>query len=329
MANPISTNLVPFGPCADRFCPGGYREALSIEERIRQAGQVQGLEGVELHYPTMFVHLSVEQMKGLLEEVGLKCALLSVNVWESKWAQGAFTHPDEKLRREALGVVKEGMEASATLGANRINLWLGQDGFDYPFQVHLVDFWGLLVEGIKECGAHAGEVQICLEYKVSEPRSHLALSGVGKVLWLANKTGQANVGVNLDVGHALQAGENPAEAAVLLHSEGRLFHLHLNDNYGDWDWDLLPGSVRPWELFELLFWLEEIGYKGWLSLDMFPPREDPRRLCEAAIARVRDWQGALCHLDRAALRACLLRRDYLGASQQVSGVLFGSGGREK
>jgi len=44
------------------------------------------------------------------------------------------------------------------------------------------------------------------------------------------------------------AFENPAEAVYLLASSGKLYHTHFNDNYRDWDHDMIVGSVHLWEL---------------------------------------------------------------------------------
>ena len=54
----------------------------------------------------------------------------------------------------------------------------------------------------------------------------------------------------------------------------RLFHMHFNDNYTSWDDDMMVGSVHSIEYIEMLYWLDRCGYKGWLSMDQYPYRED-------------------------------------------------------
>ena len=39
------------------------------------------------------------------------------------------------------------------------------------------------------------------------------------------------MGLTLDVGHCLAAGENPAQSAALVGSRGKLFGVQLNDGY--------------------------------------------------------------------------------------------------
>lgn len=50
---------------------------------------------------------------------------------------GAFTNPDERLRREAIGVAASGCRYAADLGASELIVWSPYDGYDYNFQVLL------------------------------------------------------------------------------------------------------------------------------------------------------------------------------------------------
>ena len=91
---------------------------------------------------------------------------------------------------------------------------------------------------------------------------------------MANDTGMENVGVVMDIGHSLLCGENPAEEICYLIKEKKLFHIHNNDNYRDWDYDMLPGSVHFWENIEAFYWLDKLNYDGWINFDLFPTRID-------------------------------------------------------
>ena len=51
-------------------------------------------------------------------------------------------------------------------------------------------------------------------------------------------------------------------------------YLHLNDNYRSWDDDMMIGSVHLVEYLELAYWLKRLDYKGWLTLDISPCREE-------------------------------------------------------
>jgi xylose isomerase len=129
-------------------------------------------------------------------------------------------------------------------------------------------------------------VRVLVEYKLREPRTHCFVNSAAKVLLLLDGLGDA--GVLLDVGHSLAAGENVAEAVALLADHGKLDYLHLNDNYRSWDDDMMVGAVHLVEYLELVYWLRRVGYGGWLTLDVFPYREDGVR----ASTQCREWMEA-------------------------------------
>jgi sugar phosphate isomerase/epimerase len=302
----ISTHLGFFGSGSDRFMPSGYREPIDAEARVEAVSMIEGLDGVELHFPAMVREDNVGSVKALLADKGLLCSIVSVSLWSDRqWAIGSLTHRDPDVRRKAIEIVKSGMGLALELGAGRINLWLGQDGFDYPLEVDYRATMGWLVEGLRQCADAEPKVQVCLEYKPKEPRAHSIIDSAARTLWLCDKVGRPNVGALLDVGHAWMAYENAAQSAVLLHQEKRLFHLHFNDTDGAWDWDWIPGTVRFWEVLELLLWLREIGYDGWYSLDIFTPRSDPVASCALGVSNLRRMWALADRLDREALLANL------------------------
>ena len=107
------------------------------------------------------------------------------------------------------------------------------------------------------------------------PFEQALLTQERQTLLAALETGCENVGVCIDTGHGFMAGENVAEAAVLAKRAGdKLFHMHFNDNHGSWDDDMIVSSVHMTTYVELLFWLKRTNYKGWLSMDQYPYRED-------------------------------------------------------
>jgi xylose isomerase len=318
LAHRWSTNLIPFGTVSDRFTPAGYRPAISTREKILLAKQVEGLDGVELHYPIMFEEMTPKATKAFLDEVGLACSIVTpVMTNNPAWRFGTLSNLDEGIRREAIQRVKEAMDASVDLGAHQINLWLGQDGFDYPFQVDYRKAWRNLVESISECASHNPSVRICIEAKLKQPRTHSQLGTVAKVLLLIHDIGLENVGCLLDTGHALFAYENMAEQLVLLQERGKLFHVHFNDNYGDWDWDMVVGSVHYLEFIELLFWARQTNYKGWYSLDQFPQREDPIRALTLSIRSVKQMEHLLDRMDEKLVLNAITRYDALAVQEML------------
>ena len=275
-----------FGQLEDRFAV--YHPAKGLRERFQEASKVKGAEGLEVIYPAEFTEDQIDEFKSLLKEYKLEVAGIIVDVFtQLKWVNGSFTSRDEKIRKEAVEVSKKAVDAAKEIGCKTVSLWLGQDGYDYPFQADYLKAWDLLVQGVREVASYNPDIRIAVEYKPKEPRTHIFIGTVGKALALVEEVGLKNVGVTMDFGHALYAGENPAESAMLLHRKNRLFHIHFNDNYRDWDHDLLTLSVNLWEALELFYWLNKINYNGWISLDIYPYREDPVKACTVSIENLK------------------------------------------
>lgn len=318
----FSVGLVPLFPCGDRFLPTGYRkDKMSLRKKLEKISRIENVVAVELDYPTDFK--DPVKMKAILEEVGLSVSNIEIDLFgDKKWKYGTLSSRDEEIRGEAIELCKNGMDAAAILGSYQISLWLGQDGFDYPMQVDYQIYWENAITSIEQIGKYREDVKICIEYKCREPRVHIQFGTVGKTLGIVNSIGLKNMGVLLDVGHALMAYENPAESAILLNRYKRLFHIHFNDNFSHWDDDLIVGSVHLWETLELLYWLEKINYQGWYSLDIFPYREDGLTAIRQSIRNLKVLMKAAKELDREKIDSLQKANDAAGMIEVLREAIF-------
>jgi len=284
--------------CADRFVPGGYEEGfLSTEDAIKRAAKIKGIKALE--FMSSDFDDSPEKINFLLKENNLQVAGTAVNIFSSpKWKLGSLSNQDEKLRREAIEEVQRTVKISNDLGCNDITLWLGSDGFDYPFQADYQKQWTLLFEEIRKLAEKFPNKRFALEYKLKEPRKYLFVSSAMKALWLTKKIGKDNVGVLVDFGHALMGKENPAEVIWILNEEKRLFGIHFNDAYREWDDDLIAGSVNIWDNLEFIWYLDKIGYEGWLSFDIFPFRMDASEAVKLCIRNTENLIKLATKIDK-------------------------------
>ncbi len=266
--------LPTFASCADRYCLSGYgRGGTTMEEMLSMAKKVEGLDGLELVGNWHINDKNVGTVTKLFRDYGFAIPMIVPDLWtQAKWGRGSLAAPDAATRRDAVAEVTRCMDWAAAAGCPYVDVWPGQDGFDYPFQADYSEAWKWLRDGVAQCAAHSSRVKVLVEYKLREPRNHCFLSSAAKTILLVQ--GIDNTGCLLDVGHSLAAGENMAEAAALLADHGILDYLHLNDNYRSWDDDMMPASVHVSETLELVYWLLRKGYKGWLTLDIFPYREE-------------------------------------------------------
>jgi len=321
----FSANINTFNACADRYVLSGYGERLTTEQLIEAATQVDGLSGVEV---VGFWHVNddnVARVNRQIRDAGLEVTCVTPDIWASaKWGHGSFTSNDPKIRRAAIQEVKKSMEWAHQMDCKVVDLWFGQDGYDYPLQADYLSAWDRLIEGTIECAEHLPDVNLVIEYKPKEPRTHCFVGTVGKTLLLLEKVSKPNVGAMIDVGHALMAYEVTAESAALLHHFGsKLFYMHFNDNWRLWDDDMTAGSIHTIELLELLYWLDRVGYEGWYALDIFPYREDGVEAATESIRWIRGLHGLLDKLGRDRVAAIISQSDAMAASRLVREALLG------
>ncbi len=285
MKNPISVGVWDYGMGTDRYVGDGYKERLGFLDRVKRIGALHGVSGIEITYPNDVNENNWAQVKPVLQEYGLAIAGMGVElVCDKEWKDGSLSSANSVQRQKAIDLVKSAMDFAHSIGVAVISLWMGQDGFDYVFQNDYAAGYARLIDALRVCAQHDPSIKLGIEYKTSEPKMSCMMKNAGMALAAAQATGCANVGVTLDVGHAFNAGENPAESAAILMHEKRLFHLHLNDNYRIADDDMPVGSVHWPQYFELLYWLDRLGYDGWFSLDLYPYRDCPDAACRASIA---------------------------------------------
>lgn len=321
----FSANINTFNAGADRYVLSGYGERYPTDELIRMATRVEGLTGVELVGLWHVNDENVEQIRRQVADAGLVVTCVTPDIWaSSKWGRGSFTSKDPKIRRSAIQEVKKSMEWAKQLDCEVIDLWFGQDGYDYPFQGDFLTAWDRLIEGVIECADHLPEVKIVLEYKPKEPRTHCYIATVGKTLLLIDKVNRPNVGAMIDVGHALMAYENTAESAALLQYFGnKLFYMHFNDNWRLWDDDMTVGSVHTIEMLELLYWLDRMNYTGWYALDIFPYRENGMRAAQESILWIQGLRNLLDKIGRERFGAVLASGDSMEASALLREAILG------
>jgi sugar phosphate isomerase/epimerase len=321
----FSANINTFNACADRYVLSGYGQRLTSEELIQAATRVEGLTGVEV---VGMWHVNDDNLATVhrrIKDAGLEVTCVTPDIWASgKWGWGSFAANDPAIRRDAIHEVKKSMEWAKQMNCQVVDLWFGQDGYDYPLQADYPAAWDRIIEGTIECAEHVPDVRLVVEYKPKEPRTHCFIGTVGKTLLLIEKVNKPNVGAMIDVGHTLMAYENIAESAALLHYFGRkLYYMHFNDNWRLWDDDMTVGSVHTIEMLELLYWLDRLDYDGWYALDIFPYREDGVRAASESIRWIKGLHGLLDKMGRDRIGQVVASGDAMDASALIREAMLG------
>ncbi|KAF0173283.1 MAG: xylose isomerase [Rhodobacteraceae bacterium] len=266
----------------------------SVAEMIAGAGRVGGLDAADLNFPDHFEAHSPAQLGRMLADQGMVLNGLAMRYYtEAGFKLGAFTHPDRAMRAAAIDLTKRGLDACAEMGGRLMTLWMGQDGYDYSFQMDYARAWEDSLAAIAEVADHNPGLDIAIEYKPDEPRAFALMPDMATTLLALREVNRANTGVTLDFAHVLYAGEMPAYAATLAARHSRILGVHLNDGYGKRDDGLMAGTVHPIQTLELFVALDRAGYDGVIYFDTFPDHAglDPVAESRANIAltdRLRD-----------------------------------------
>lgn len=313
-----SVILGNLGNTCDRFLASGYKERLDRATMIRQAAAIPGVTGIELVGTWDVDEATLAETGRMIADAGLTVVSVIPDVFSHRrWGRGSLASPDAAIRRAAVAEVDRWSDVAAALGCDLINLWPGQDGFDYSLAADYLEERAWFSEGLAACARHAAGkgVRVALEYKIKEPRTHSYLARAGDTLLVARDCPADNVGITIDTGHAFMAYENVGDAiALITHHRGKLMHMHFNDNHGGWDDDMIAGSVRLVEYLEILYWLRRVGYQGWLSMDQYPYREDGAGAVGASVLFLRKLEGLLERIGIAEVEALIRRRDPVATS---------------
>jgi L-rhamnose isomerase len=312
----LGVGLWCVGHVSDRFVET-YQPARSLKDQIKLVSQMKGVESFDLH-TSDFVGVSPKEVAKMASDSGLTINAVNANMFgDPVFKYGAFSNPDEKVRRKAIDLVKESFDIARELRAKVSSLWPGQDGFDYYFQCNYDDLWSATILSLRELVDYAPDLKVCYEFKPKEPRMFSLAGSAAKALLIVNEVNRKNFGCVLDYGHSLFAQENPSESLRLFDRAGKLFNVHFNDAYGSWDDDLIAGSVNIWSNIEFFWYLKQSSYDGYVTLDMFPYREDQSEACSLALRMIETFEQIADGLDTATIRDFQKKSDAAGVMEYL------------
>ncbi|MGO9895890.1 MAG: sugar phosphate isomerase/epimerase family protein [Bryobacteraceae bacterium] len=317
MKHAIITSFL--GKLRDRFCE--YQEPLSIEQKLERMAQIPGVTGAEVVHP--YEVDTVEAMRSHLDRLKLGISAINVNIkGDPIFAYGSLCSPDASVRNKACGMIKAAKDYAKALGADKVTCCPLSDGYDYPFHTDYRKAWSRMVDTVREAAEHLPEIPLFMEYKPSETRVHCTLDSAAKALLLCEAVGNPNVGVTIDIGHSIYGGETPAEALAHVAMSGFPYYVHINDNNGKWDWDLMAGTNNLWLYIEFLYYLKELNYTGWITSDTSPVRQDAIETFAFNVRitdRIWNW---LDQMDREAIGHHLERNEFLPILKMLEPFLF-------
>jgi xylose isomerase len=317
---------------ATRFVPGGYkpeRAGQTTVERVREAVEGLGdlIDGYEFHYPQELSSDNLDEVREALDGHDVYCLATGLHL-DARFGKGGFVSPDEATRNDAVTRTLDAIDFAGELQANFI-IWPGIEGYNYPFQAPYTETWAWFIDGIGQAAQRCRErgITLFLEHKNSEPAMKILMRNVGMTLHVIHtlrRQGLDNVQVNMDWQHLIMNGENLAEYAALLASEGLLGHQHANSGWGTFDDDNMVGATAFMETLELAVELRRAGYGDngeRLGFDLYPYTEDAVEAVRRSVLQWRFIEGVAEKLDGDALREAQMRKDAVAAYELVYAAL--------
>jgi len=274
-----NTNLV------DRFNTEGFGQFVPVLDRIREVGEIEGVDGIELHLPTEITEENADDVAKVLDDYGLQIVQLCGHTWtEKQYKHGALADSDPNVRAAAVARVKAALDMGARFDVPISVLWPATDGNDFPLQSDYMALYERYVDCVREILDYMHQndytTKLCIEPKPFEPRSHILMGTTAQALCVVNEVDDPSFGINLDVGHSMIAMENVEDQLSLVCRYGKLYHTHFNDNDQQCDADVPPGTVNFIRLVSIMYVLDQNDYDGWYGLDLFPYRDEPRKFIE-------------------------------------------------
>src|SRR4051794_15218136 len=193
----FATRLNSFGSAPQLFWPDLKGKPTMIQ-MVERAATAKGLTDLDLNFPD-HVGEDPQALARRINDQGLAINGLAMRYYTNPgFKRGAFTNPDKSVRREAVELTKRGIDAARAMGVNLMTVWLGQDGFDYNFQIDYAQAWEWEIDGIREVAEHDPDCLISIEYKPDEPRAQSLLRDAATTLLAIADVGAANLGVTID-----------------------------------------------------------------------------------------------------------------------------------
>jgi xylose isomerase len=100
------------------------------------------------------------------------------------------------------------------------------------------------------------------------------------------------------------------------------YYIHINDNNGRWDWDFMVASDNYLEYVEFLFYLQEFGYRDFLTSDTSPTRWDIVGTFEANIRMTQKIWNRLLEINRPKFKKLIHGGDFLATWKFLEKNIF-------
>jgi sugar phosphate isomerase/epimerase len=254
----------------------------SLQDSIKKISTI-GYEGVEIladiphAYPPMFGEEHIASAIDTLSECKIQVSNLNAftlyaikDVYHPSWIEN-----DNSLRELRIQHTINCIELAQKIGSRNISTEPG--GPIEPGVTDIVGLRKLFINGLNKVTAIAEKQNIKI---LIEPEPNLLLENSTEFLDFIKNVGSNYAKLNFDIGHFYCVNEDPGKLVYRL--ADYIEHFHLADIAANRVHNhLIPGqgSIDFRSVFKAII---EIGYKGFVTVELYPYQDDPMYAAKAA-----------------------------------------------
>ncbi len=202
----------------------------------------------------------------------------AVNDSRQKYWHPSWIEPDPHYRRVRVDHTVRALSLAAELGATCVTT---EPGGPVAPGTKWADALRLFVEELKPVVAHAEKVGVKL---LIEPEPDLLIETADQYLEFRERIQSPALGLNFDIGHFFCVKDDPA--ATVRRLAPFIDHVHLEDIAATRvHHHLIPGEGVI-DFAGTLAALKDVGYAGWVTVELYTCHEDPDRAARVARERV-------------------------------------------
>jgi sugar phosphate isomerase/epimerase len=257
-------------------------KAFTIESCIREISKI-GYEGVEIlcdyphAYPPDMTLNKIRALSALITESQLDISNLNAfslyaikDVYHPSWIE-----PSESLRNLRRQHTIDCIQLAKKLGTKNLSTEPG--GTYDKTKDNVKDLIKIFSEGISAVSSEAEKNNIMI---LVEPEPNLLLETSRDFLTFMKEIKSPSIGLNFDIGHFFCVGEDPAQLVYQL--ADYIGHFHLADIAASRIHNhLIPGQGAI-NLRAVLKAISDIGYNGFVTVELYPYQDDPVRAAKEA-----------------------------------------------
>lgn len=252
-----------------------HRSIFDVLPLIRQAG----VTGVEIGTPPRHFNPADVRQVSAVHEVLRSLSLTAISLHAPFGTQYELADPDAARRRSAMAAVLTAAAALKDFGGRLVIVHPSDlERHHHDAQARLADSAASLDELAQSCA------QMGLVLVIESPLPHLIGGHPDEFAWILRQM-KTHVRVCLDTGHTFLGHHWQGFLNI---ADGRLAHVHVNDNHGHRDDHLPPGDGRiDWK--EISSSLAAVNFKGWAMLELHCHDADPAGFFRRAVDQARQF----------------------------------------